>query len=200
MEEKESYDVINAWNEYGQSDDDDFSVLSVRTIYDNNGLETKKLLNLGIGWDMIVNMNIPVDSASPVSFLKQNVLHEIKLRYPNLKIHPVEKRIKDLYCGFTNGTINILGKIIVRTQSNGWISEETPFFITGGHERNILGNDNLPKLGIEISQRKCPQPICMISQPTLESEYKNLPSLSDNILTSLRTYSLEWGKYLTIGR
>ena len=58
------------WNEYGQSDDDDFSVLSVRTIYDKNGLETKKLLNLGIGWDMIVNMNIPVDSASPVNFFK----------------------------------------------------------------------------------------------------------------------------------
>ena len=124
-EDQESCDVINAWNEYGQIDDDDFSVLSVRTIYDKNGLETKKLLNLGIGWDMIVNMNIPVDSASPVSFLIQNVLHEIKLRYPNLKIYQVEKRIKDLYCGFTNDTINILGKTIVRTQYNGWISEKS---------------------------------------------------------------------------
>ena len=99
---------------------------------------------------MIINMNIPVDSASPVSFLKQNVLHELKLRYPNLKIYPVEERIKDLYSAFTDDNINILGKIIVRTQSNGWISEETPFFIPGGHERNILGNDNLPKLGIEV--------------------------------------------------
>ena len=79
-ENQKSCDVINAWNEYGQSDDDNFSVLSVRTIYDKNGLETKKLLNLGIGWDMIVNLNIPVDSASPVNFFKQNVLHEIKLR------------------------------------------------------------------------------------------------------------------------
>ena len=33
-EDQESCDVINAWNEYGQSDDDEFSVLSVRTIYD----------------------------------------------------------------------------------------------------------------------------------------------------------------------
>ena len=147
---------------------------------------------------MIVNMNIPIDSASPLSFLKQNVLHEIKLRYRNLKIHPVQKRMKDLYCGFTNDTINILGKIIVRTKSNGWISEETPFFITGGHERNILGKDNLPKLGIEVTQRKCPQPICMVNQPTTESEYKKLPSLSDKILTSSKNYSLEWGKYLTI--
>ena len=103
-EDQESCDVVNAWNVYGQSGDDDFSVLSVRTIYDKNGLETKKLLNLGIGWDMIVNMNITVDSASSVSFLKQNVLHEIKLRYPNLKKHLVEKRIKDLYCSFTNDT------------------------------------------------------------------------------------------------
>ena len=193
-EDHESCDVINAWNEYGQSDNDDFSVLSVRLIYDKNGLETKKLLNLGIGWDMIVNMNIPVDSASPVSFLKQNVLHEIKLRYPNLKIHPVEKRIKDLYCGFTNDTINILGKIIVRTQSNGWISEDTPFFITGGQERNILGNDNLPKLGIEVTQRKCPQPICMVNQPTLESEYKNLPSLSDKIFNKFKDLFTRVGK------
>ena len=47
-EDQESCDVINAWNEYGQSVDDNFLVLSVRTIYDKNGLETKKLLNLGI--------------------------------------------------------------------------------------------------------------------------------------------------------
>ena len=194
MEEKESCDVINAWNENGQSDDDDFSVLSVRAIHDNNGLETKKLLNLGIGWDMIVNMNKPVDSASPVSYLKQNVLREIKLRYPKLKIHPVEKRIKDLYCGFTNDTIKTLGKKIVRSQSNGWISEETPFFITGGHEQNILGNDNLPKLGIEITQRKCPQPICMVNQPTLESEYKNLPSLSDKIFNEFKNLFTRVGK------
>ena len=118
-ENQESCDVINAWNECGQSDDDDFSVLSVRTIYDKNGLETKKLLNVGIGWDMIVNMNIPVDSANPVSFLKQTVVHQIKFRYLNLKINPVEKRIKYLYCGFTDDTVNIPGKLIVRTQSNG---------------------------------------------------------------------------------
>ena len=79
---------------------------------------------------MIVDMNM-------------NALHKLKLRYSNLKIYPVEKRIRDLYCGLTDDMINILGKIIVRTQSNGWISEETPFFITGGLKRNIPGNDNL---------------------------------------------------------
>ena len=66
------------------------------------------------------------------------------------------------------------------------MSEETPFFITGGHERNILGNDNLPKLGIEVVQRKCPQGISMVNQPTLESEYKNLPSLSAKIFNEFK--------------
>ena len=118
-------------------------------------------------------MNIPVDSASPVTFLKQNVLHEIKLRYPNLKPYTVEKRIKDFYCGFTDYTINILVKIIVRTQSNGWISEETSFFITSGHERNITTNDILPKLGIEVTQKKGPQPFCMVKQAPFESKCIN---------------------------
>ena len=70
--------VINASNENGQIDDDNFSVLSVRKIYDENGLETKKLMNIVLGWEMIMNVNIPVDSASHVSFIKQKVLHELK--------------------------------------------------------------------------------------------------------------------------
>ena len=106
--------VINAWTEEGISDNDDYSVLIIRTIYDINGKETKKLVNIGLGDDAIVNLIIPVDSASPVSFLKQNVLHELKLRNPQLKIHPEDKKTRELYCGFTNDTIDIIGKVVVR--------------------------------------------------------------------------------------
>ena len=60
--------------------------------------------------------------------------------------------------------------MIVRTPSNGWISEELPLFITVGHERNFGGNDNLPKLGIEVKQKKCPQLTCSVSQPPFESK------------------------------
>ena len=135
---------------------------------------------------MIVNLNIPVDSASAVNFLKQNMLHEIKLIYLSLKNYPVEKRIKYLYCGFTDDTINILGTLIVRTQSNEWISEETPFFLTGVHERNILGNDNLPKLGKEVTQKKCLQPICMINQSPFESKCTNPHSFNDKIFNEFK--------------
>ena len=65
--------VINAWTEEEISDNDDYSLLNIRTIYDTNGMETKKLVNIGLGDDAIVYLIIPVDSASPVSFLKQNV-------------------------------------------------------------------------------------------------------------------------------
>ena len=134
--------VINYWTEEGTIENDDYSVLNIRPIYDTNGLETKKLVKNGLGEDAIVNLIISVDPASPISFLKQNVLHKLKLRYPHLKIHPVEKTIRELFCGLTNDTINIIGKIIVRMD----------FFITTGHKRNILGNDNLPRIGIEIAK------------------------------------------------
>ena len=95
-----------------------------------------------------------MDSASPVSFLKQNVLHELKLRDPYVKIYPVDKATEELYCGFTNNAINITGKVIVPIFSNGWSHKECHFFLTQGHKRNILGNDNLPKVGIEVSQKQ----------------------------------------------
>ena len=41
--------VINAWSESGQSDNDDYSVLKLTTIYDDQGKELKKLLNIGLG-------------------------------------------------------------------------------------------------------------------------------------------------------
>ena len=119
--------AINAWTEEGISDNDDYSVLNIRTIYYTNGLKTKKLVNIGLGDDAIVKLNIPINSASPVSFLKQKVLHELKLRNPQLKIHPVDKKTRELYCGFTNDTINIIGKIVVRIQSNRWNAKKTPF-------------------------------------------------------------------------
>ena len=122
--------VINDWTEEGISDKDDYSVLNIRTIYDTNGMETKKLVNIGLGDNAIVNLNIPVHLASSVSFLKQNVRHELKLRNSYLKIHSVDKKTRELYCGFTNDKINIIGKIEVRIQSNGWIAEETPFLST----------------------------------------------------------------------
>ena len=143
-------------------------------------------------------MNIPVDSASLVSFLKQNVLHEIILvrKIPEPQDTPSGEKNKRPILRIHQRYDQYFGKIIFRTQSNGWISEETPFFITGGHEQNILGNDNLPKLVIEITQRKCPQPICMVNQPTLESEYKNLPSLSDKIFNEFKNLFTRVGKIL----
>ena len=151
----------------------------------------------GMGWELNVKSNITVDSASSVSFIKQNVLHEFQPRYLNLKNYPLEKRISDLYCGVSDDTINILGKNIrfwVTQQiswgilycftsrhsfsrfsfpsmlrscpplmKNGVLQKSTcgtSFFVKRGHERNILENENLLKLGIEVKQYKIPQPIC----------------------------------------
>ena len=110
----------------------------------------KKLLNIGLGKENQVILNLQVNSTSPVSFLKKKVLHELKLRDPYLKIYPVDKATKNLYCGFTDNAINISGKVKLSIFSNGWSDNDCHFFLTEGHERNILGNDNLPKVGIEV--------------------------------------------------
>ena len=132
-----------SWSESGQSENDDYSVLNFTTIFDNDGKELKKLLNIGLEKENQVTLNVQVDSASPVSFLKKNVLHELKLRDPYLKIYPVDKATKDLYCGFTDNAINISGKVILSIFPNVWSHNDCHFFLFEGHERNILGNDNL---------------------------------------------------------
>ena len=88
--------VINAWSESGESKNYDYSVLTITTIFDDNGKELKKLLKIGLEKENQVILNIQVDSNSPVSFLKTKILNELKLRNPHLKIYPVDKATKDL--------------------------------------------------------------------------------------------------------
>ena len=154
--DKECYGVMNAWSESGQSENDDYSVINATTIFGEDGKELKKLLNIGLGKENQVILYIQVDSARPVSFLKKKVLHELKLRDPYLKIYPMDKATKDLYCGFTDNAINTSGKAKLSIFSKGWSNNDCHFFLTEGHERNILGNDNLPKVGIEVSQKHFP--------------------------------------------
>ena len=53
----------------------------------------RKLLFFGIGKKQVF-LNIQVDSASPVNFLQKNVLYELKLPDPYLKVNLVEQLIK----------------------------------------------------------------------------------------------------------
>ena len=51
---------------------------------------------------MVVNMNIPVDSALAVIIdYAKKVLHKLNLRCPNLRFYPMDKQREDLYCGLT---------------------------------------------------------------------------------------------------
>ena len=110
--------VINALTGEGTSDNDDHSVLNKRFISDDFGLEAKATRKNWMRRGRNCNMNIAVDLASPVSFLKQNVLHELKLRDPQLKILPLDKKIRALYCGFTNDKFNNLTD---RLQKNSFL-------------------------------------------------------------------------------
>ena len=74
-----------------------------------------------------------------------------------MKINTVDQATKDLQRGFTCDPIKFVGQVIVPIRSIGRTYETTIFFITEAHERNILGNDNLPNVGIEVAQKRFPQ-------------------------------------------
>ena len=65
----------------------------------------------------------------------------------------------------------------MRTQSHGRIYKESLFFITEVYERIILRNDNLPKLGIEVKQKKYTVSICSVIQSTEEIKSTKLTFL-----------------------
>ena len=77
--------MINSWSKSGQFENDDYSVLNVTTIFDEEGKELKKLLSIGLRKENQVILNIQVDSASPVSFLKKKRVTRIETTRPLLE-------------------------------------------------------------------------------------------------------------------
>ena len=140
---RECCGVINAWSESRQSDNDGYSVSNITTIYHIQRKELKKFLNIGIG---IVILNLQVNSSSPVSFVKRNVLHKLKLQKPCLNIYAEDQSTKELNCGLTDNALNITGRLISPIISNGWFHNECHFFQTEGYVSNFWGNNNLQNL------------------------------------------------------
>ena len=98
--------------------------------------------------------------------------------------------MKDLQRGFTCDPIKIVGQVIVPIRSTGRTYETTIFFITEAHERNILGNDNLPNVGIKVAQKRFPQ-----SRTTLAVSLLLIPS--DYIKVKQKPFSRNSTNYLT---
>ena len=97
-------------------------------------------------------MNIPVDSASPESFLKQNLLPELKLRDPQLEILPMDMEIRAIYCCLNNDTIKKKSEKVYSEYSPMDGFQKKPHFLFALDTRETsLGNDNLPQIGIEIA-------------------------------------------------
>ena len=127
----------------------------VRTVFNHEGLKLKKTLKVSLGNFNPYCTEIQIDSASPVSFIKKDLLHELKIRDRFLKLEPVDEITKKAYQGF-GSTINIFGRVRVRIRSKGWDASDQKLFITEGAEKNLLGNDILPNLGIVVLQKQPP--------------------------------------------
>ena len=127
----------------------------VRTVFNHEGLELKKTLMVSLGNFNPYCTEIQIDSVSPVSFMKKDLLHELKIRDRFLKLEPVDELAKKAYQGF-GSTIKIIGRVRVKIRSKGWDARNQNFLITEGAEKNLLGNDILPNLGIVVLQKQPP--------------------------------------------
>ena len=127
----------------------------VRTVFNHEGLELKKTLMVSLRKFNPYRTEIQIDSASPVSFMKIDLLHELKIRDRFLKLERMDELTKKAYQGF-GSTINTIGRVRVRIRSKGWDASEEKLFLTKGAERSLLGNDILPNLGIVVLQKQPP--------------------------------------------
>ena len=127
----------------------------VRTVFNHEGLELKKTLMVSLGNFNPYYTEIQIDSASPVSFMKIDLLQELKIPDRFLKIDAVDEFTKKAYQGF-GSTINIIRRVCMRIRSKGWDTRDQKLFITEGANGNLLGNDILSNLGIEVIQKQPP--------------------------------------------
>ena len=72
---------------------------------------------------------IQIDSASPVSFMKKDLIRKLKIRDRFLKPEPVDELTKKAYQGF-GSTIIIIARVRVRIRSKGWDASDQKLFIT----------------------------------------------------------------------
>ena len=126
---------------------DDYSLLNVTTIFDNDGKELK-VIKYWPRKRKSSNFKYTSELNEAGWFSHEKCITRTETSKSLLE--------KDLYCGFTDNAINISGKVILPIFSKGWSHNDCHFVLTEGHERNILGNDNLPKVGIEVSQKYFP--------------------------------------------
>ena len=68
----------------------------VRTVFNHEGLELKKTLMVSLGNLNPYYAEIQIDSASPNSFLKKDLLHELKIRGRFSKIEAVDEITKSI--------------------------------------------------------------------------------------------------------
>ena len=64
----------------------------------------------------------------------------------------VPNEIRNVFYSATEDVIKIIGRIDVRTDFRGWISEGAELFLTEGGQRDTIGIILFPSLGISASE------------------------------------------------
>ena len=92
--------------------------------------------------------------------------------------------IKNIFYSLTDDVFRIIGKNLVDVESESLVANQAEFYINEEGQRDIIGNNILPALGIEVRQK------------ILEATYNEV--VTDGTLTPVGDYSLIQCKYIKL--
>ena len=106
-----------------EQDNEEFGVFVINTIIDKEGKENRKMLEIAMGnsrWQT----EFQIDCTSPVSFILQAKLHELKIKDRFLGVRKVSDGIKNIFYSATDDVIRIIGRTLIDVESEGWMAKQ----------------------------------------------------------------------------
>ena len=96
-----------------------------------------------------------VDSGSPMSFVNEKMAETLRQngRSTIIKLVPPADTAQNLAC-YNGKNIVPEGRLSFAVESGEWTLQSVPFIIVHDQKSNIIGRNNLPKIGIKLVQEK----------------------------------------------
>ena len=66
----------------------------------------------------------------------------------------VPGEIKNIFYSATDDVFRTISRNFVDIELEGWVAKKAEVYITDGSQKDIIGNNILPALGIEVRQKK----------------------------------------------
>ena len=112
------------------------------------------------------------DTGSPRSFITKEQATEIMKHNPGVKLQQYSSQTK--YKCFNNNNIKIDGEINITLHFGSWTAQNCRILVVGHKTNNLMGRDDLQKLGIALQQKPNKSPGNQINSISTIQTEKNI--------------------------